>query len=435
VTDGTKMCSSYDYTGPANCNPVETLDNGLVTVASAASLYHPAFYWLVGTPAKSFTGVHALYVMRLAAALLCALLVGLAAWASIVTSRTVWPLASLILALTPVTLYSMAMPAPNGIELAAALCVWASLLGTLRAGSAVPTRNGLALVLGVGGVVLATVRTFGPLWLGLIVLTCLVAGQRRHVRRVLLGPARGQLLAGASTGVAVCGSIWWIISERQIASLERIEAVNASPWGPSFREAPLWVFQSVAAFPLRDEPAPLIVYALSLALLGVLLCVAVWSGAKRERWLLLTVSVAALAVPFGITVATVNVVGTFWQGRYSLPFAFGVVLIAGAMLDRHVLAARITRAVVLIGAATLSVVHVVGAAALHAREMTEGVWADDPRWTTAPTWVIAAMMLTGVGFWSLALIRKAHDDRVPPHTTVNADQADHPASALHRSAT
>jgi hypothetical protein len=435
VTDGTKMCSSYDYTGPANCRPVETLDNGLVTVASAASLYHPAFYWLIGTPALPFTGVDALYAMRVAGALLCAFLVGLAAWASIITSRTVWPLASLVLALTPVTLYSMAIPAPNGIELAAALCVWVSLVGILRADSSFVATNGLALVLGVGGVVLATVRTLGPLWLGLIVLTCLVAGDRRTSRNVLRGPTRAQLLAVAAIGLAVCASAWWVISQRQVASLERIGPVDTNPWGPALREVPLWVFQSVAAFPLRDEPAPLIVYALSMAILGVLLCVAIWGGARRDRWVLLAISVAALAVPFVITVATVRVVGTFWQGRYSLPFAFGVVVLAGVMIDRFRLHSRVVRIVILITAATLSVVHVTGAAAVHTRELTKGVMGDDPRWVTAPTWAVAALMLAGVALWTRALVLKADGDRVASRPTVSADQEDHPESTLRSSAT
>jgi hypothetical protein len=435
VTDGTEMCSSYEYTGPANCRPVETLDDGLVTVASAASLYHPAFYWLIGTPALPFTGVDALYAMRAVGALLCAFLVGLAAWASIVTSRTVWPLASLVLALTPVTLYSMAMPAPNGIELAAAVCVWVSLVGILRADSSTAARNGLALVFGVGGIVLATVRTLGPLWLGLIVLTCLLAGNRRRAMSLLRGPTWAQLLAGGATALAVCGSAWWIISERQVASLERISAVDMNPWVPALGEVPLWIFQSIAAFPLRDEPAPLLVYGLSLTTLVVLGAAALRHGRSRDRWLLVGVSFAALAVPFVITLTTVEVAGTFWQGRYSLPYAFGVVLVAGVILDRQSLSRRSTRVVLILGACTISIVHGLGAAAVHVRELRVGVLAGNPAWITVPTWVIIVMIVSGVALWTLALVRNADGQPVPYPSTVSADQADHPESALRSAAT
>ena len=64
VEDGSAVCSSYDYVGPDNCRPVESLDGGLVTVASAAARYNPAFYWLIGKPAMVTDGVTALYVMR-----------------------------------------------------------------------------------------------------------------------------------------------------------------------------------------------------------------------------------------------------------------------------------------------------------------------------------------------------------------------------------
>ena len=189
------------------------------------------------------------------------------------------------------------MPAPNGIELAAALCVWVSLLGILRLGSSTTSRNGLALVLGVGGIVLATVRTLGPLWLGLIVAACLLAGHRRRVLSVLRKPTSAQWLAGASTVGAVCASAWWIVSERQVASLERIPAVDINPLVPALKEVPLWVFQSIAAFPLRNEPAPIAVYVLSLVLLTVLMTAALRQAGKKDRWTLAAISVGALPCP------------------------------------------------------------------------------------------------------------------------------------------
>src|SRR3712207_2367380 len=70
VRDAGPVCSSYGYTGPDNCSPVARLDGDEVTVASAAARYNPLFYWVVGTPARPFDGVTALYVMRLTASLL-----------------------------------------------------------------------------------------------------------------------------------------------------------------------------------------------------------------------------------------------------------------------------------------------------------------------------------------------------------------------------
>ena len=96
------QCVALSYTGPDNCSPVESVSDGNVTVASAAASYHPAFYWVIGTAALPFDGAASLYAMRIATALLSLLFIGLAAW-SVAKLPGRWPLAGLVLALTPVS--------------------------------------------------------------------------------------------------------------------------------------------------------------------------------------------------------------------------------------------------------------------------------------------------------------------------------------------
>ncbi len=95
------QCEARDYTGPDNCSPVSELPGGEVEVASAASSYHPAFYWVVGTVALPFEGAGALYAMRIATALLSLMFVALAVWA-VAKLPGRWPMAGLVLATTPV---------------------------------------------------------------------------------------------------------------------------------------------------------------------------------------------------------------------------------------------------------------------------------------------------------------------------------------------
>ena len=195
------VCETYLYVGPDNCNPVRELGDGQVSVASSAARYNPAFYWLIGTPSLGFNGTQALYVMRVVGALLSSLLIGLAAWSISLWSRSFWPLLGLLVALTPVAIYSTAVAAPNGLEIAAGVALWASLIGLSSPGIA-PRVEGVLLRTAIpSAVVLAGVRQLGPLWIVLIVFsTAALLGVRgtvgvfrRHAARFC---HRGQSLAG-----------------------------------------------------------------------------------------------------------------------------------------------------------------------------------------------------------------------------------------------
>ena len=151
-------------------------------MASAAARYNPAFYWVIGSVAKPWTGAAALYAMRAAAAAMCAAVIAAALAVGSRLSRTTWPVIATIAALTPVTTYSTAMAAPNGLEMAGALLLWCCLLALPRALER-STHATLAIAgATAGAVVLATVRSLGPLWLALILASALVALGRRSAR-------------------------------------------------------------------------------------------------------------------------------------------------------------------------------------------------------------------------------------------------------------
>ena len=66
------VCTWLKYTAHDDCNGVRRIDDRHVLVASAAARYNPAFYWVIGSVAKPWTGAAALYAMRAAAAAMCA---------------------------------------------------------------------------------------------------------------------------------------------------------------------------------------------------------------------------------------------------------------------------------------------------------------------------------------------------------------------------
>ena len=94
-----------------------------VTVADAAVRYNPVYYAVVGTVARPFHGAGVDYAIRVATALMCALLLGWAASLIGTWARTSWLYVGLIVAATPTLVYSTAIASPNGVGYAAAPAV------------------------------------------------------------------------------------------------------------------------------------------------------------------------------------------------------------------------------------------------------------------------------------------------------------------------
>lgn len=264
VVDAQPLCESLKYNGRDNCRPVEHFDDGTVTIASAAARYHPLFYFVIGTPAKFFDGSASLYVMRMMGALLCSIFLAVAAWTIARWARTSWPLAALVLVCTPVLMYSTAVAAPNGAEMCAA-AGFAFALFALRKCSRADEVVMLRVAIGFA-MVLATLRTLGPVFVLSLALLAVVylgprlslAVARRHRTTVVVG--------ALLVGLAVAASVWWVAHSHT----NEFEPVNArgNPLLETLGWLPLWFLQSIAAFPLRNEPAHPAVYGAGLIVLG-----------------------------------------------------------------------------------------------------------------------------------------------------------------------
>ncbi len=306
--------------------------DGRVEVASAAATYNPAFYWVVGTAAAPFEGDAALYAMRIAAALLCAVLLAAAGWVTTLWARTYWPLAALVAAVTPVMVFSISVAAPNGLEMCAALTVWMALLGLHSARARELHATSLLVTATVGATVLTTLRSIGPLWLLLIVATMLVSLSPKQLldlvrpRRVLTAICTAVVLA------ATVASVGWTTSAGTNA-LEPQTTEVANRWTAALGQLPLWILQGVAAFPRRLDAAPALVYVLVGLTVLVLVVVGFVAAHRRLRVTMVITALLALAVPVALTVPTIRTAGPIWQGRYGLPYHLGLTLLAGLALD------------------------------------------------------------------------------------------------------
>jgi hypothetical protein len=399
VRDAEPVCSSMPYTGPDNCRPVAELGDGQVSVASAAARYNPVYYWLIGTPARAFDGADSLYVMRLTSALICSALLAAVGWITASWARTRWPKVGLIAAMTPVAVYSTAVPAPNGVEILAGLGVWASLLGVLRADQA--GRNRYLFAAAAFAAPLAGVRGLGPVWLALIGACFLVLLTPRGALGLIRSNRAAVLTFAAVSVVSALAASLWTMSAQSLELEDYGEFTN--PVGSTLKRVPLWFLQAVAAFPTRNEPAPTIVYATGGVVVVALLVAGFRAGVGQTRVAIAFAVGLSLMVPIALEIHAYPVSGAVWQGRYGWPFTAGVVLLCAYALDNRPIGSRWEGPVLATGGVMVIVAHVVSVTNVLVDEGAESPLSGDSRWLVLPPWLVILISAGGVITWLLSL--------------------------------
>lgn len=391
IRAASEVCDWYDYTLPGNCHPIEELGGGRATVATAAGGYNPAYYLVVGTAAKPFEGDAANQVMRLTTALMCSLLL---AWGAALTARwarTTWPLLAYLTASTPMLLYSTSIVAPNGLTYSGALLVWMAILSLDQAPHA-PTSAAAGLV--AGAVAMLPTHTTGPLWLALIGLTALLFRPLRQWLALVRANPRTFSMVAALVATAGTASLLWTRQSRA-NTLGEPDPVYADGYsaGDLVTQQMLWVLQSIAAFPTRAERAPVLVYAVWIAIfVGVLLLI-LWRGVRRERLMLVVLLVLFFLVPSLLTHLAFPSEGFAWQGRYSLPIAFGFTALAVRAAGRRERADRGPWATTFF--ALTAVAMAVSTVSVGMREATDG--PTSPVAASIPLGFVVVALLSVVG--------------------------------------
>lgn len=408
------QCAALSYMKHDNCNPAEKLPHGEVRVASAASRYNPVFYWVVGSVALPFKGAVALYVMRAVSALLCALGLAIAAWCMGRSSRTRWPMAGLLLAVTPVFAYSTVLPAPNGLEMVAGLVLWCSLLalGGER-------RPGDGWVLGwviAASLSLVTLRSLGPLFAVLIVL-CVLVARRMEVGAIWWAHCRWLVTDVVLTLLATMASVWWILAQSPLGASGR--DYSKVPYTDVLHVLPLGIFQTIAAFPLLSERAPSFVYIVYLALVVAILVFALRRCRGSWRQALILGLALSQVMPLVLSLAGLRTVGIVWQGRYGLPLVAGLTVLAGVVLDRTG-AKWLTRRVAAPLAAAFVVAQITSIGFVFHRELGNPVSTGDPGWVQTSTFLV---VLVGAAGWALVVAAALWGSDVADRTSADASAA------------
>ena len=406
-------CESRHYVGPANCNAYADAGGDMVLVASAAARYNPLFYVLVGYPSSVLDGDAALTAMRVAAAALSAGMLALGAVAIRSWARTGWPLLGLFVAATPTVVYSTSIAAPNGLNIVSGLTLWAALLGFLYGADDVVTRRRLLIIAGIAAVTLVNTHTLGLVWMGLIVVAVVVQRGSWTLPPVPRPQRRQTWLTVLAVLACAALAVVWILAAQTNDPAADATTFTESWWEKALTiGVPLWPLQAIAAFPMRDEMAPLAVYAIGVSLMCSLAAVALVSLVRqRNRSALLAiafVAVVSYAVPLVLTALSFRHIGLAWQGRYEMPFTGGLLLLYAVAIERSKL--RLPAAVAASVAGLLALMNLLGQVRITRRYDGTGV-ARAIGWDQ-PSPILLGLLALGfavLGFLALRRFRPEHE--------------------------
>jgi hypothetical protein len=330
---GTPTCFSYQPNVTAACFRF-TGSTREVNGATYVARNPPAYYTMVGvTSWVGLRGSSAVYVMRFVSAFITSAFVATAITAVRKSAAPRLVAVGLAIAITPMFLFMNSVVNPSGLEISASLVVWVcGLILVVHARERVD--RVLVTAVGIAGCVLALTRQLGPLWLGLIALTMLGVTNRPALQN-LARSNWARLWAALIVASSLAQAAWSVIvkpldvsrSGKPLIHADAPEIVRTSLGATFFRYR-----EMIGNFGWLDTMSPAITWALWTAVLTFLFFAAVFWVTRRQMAVLLALLLTAIVVPVVIESLEYSDAPYAWQGRYTLPIAVGLPILAGVAL-------------------------------------------------------------------------------------------------------
>jgi hypothetical protein len=421
------MCFAHRPNRDASCHNFDGSETRTTEVVTEAGRHPPAYYGLVGGISRVWpSAAGEVWLMRLVTALITALFVTMSVRALLRIPTPRIGLLGLVVALTPMVLAFGGVVNPNSPETAAGVATWACglvLVWELRQGKQ-PDR-GLVTALGIAASALVLSRQISMFWVALIgVILAGLLGKDALLRLARSGTAR--IWAVVVGGCAVA-QLAWIVNQDALdlsplpSADERLSADEIAR-GTVGRSG-VFFYEMLGQPGWLDVTLPDLAYLLLIVALGVLVVLAIAVGLRRYAVAMLVAIAVSAVVPVALEAWQARDYGFYWQGRYTLPFAVGVPLLAGIALQSDA-GRRVFRGTLVPGLAGIVVVAQVLAFYQALRRWTVGAdgpvffWLD-ARWRSpVPQWLLIVMFsaaVTAFVAWVLTLDRSGgtRDDDLP----------------------
>lgn len=285
----------------------------------------PWYYVPVGLPTLVDTGIVGYYAMRLLGVGICMALLTSAIRSAALLKRARLGVAAVLVATTPEVVYLAAHVNTNGVEIVAALSLWATGIALVRApgqaSARLVTRAGVAAAVLVGSRGLSLGFALGIV--GAVVVLGGADAARTLVRR------RDVRLWAGLVAVVAAASLVYIDHVRRWLPVER----EGQGIGYALGRVPWYLEQAVGVFGSNEVELPIAVHIAWAVALVSLLGVAAFAGQGRAAVLAAAVLIVGVVIQVTAEGLSLPPIGFFWQGRYALPILVGVPLLAVASLD------------------------------------------------------------------------------------------------------
>lgn len=335
ISNDQTQCWTNYLRFPTSCAPrPDAVSGPLMRSYTYVGAYQPGYYFLVGLPSRWLPPSKGIYAMRIVSALLVAALLAWAVVSVADLARGPWVVVGAAAALTPTVLFLSGSINPNGVEIAASMAVWTSLLALITGSGPAPPR--LLARVGVAAAVLASTRPTSPVLLVVIVGVVLAFGAERRRLSELWASSRFRVLAGA-VGTFLVANLVFVVANQ---SLSRVieqklpDASHAEVVRQALERTPGWLDEALGSLAWLGYGAvqlPVLVRWLWWGTIAVVVVVGLIRATIRQRAVVAVLVVGCVAGPIAASVLKPTVA---WQGRYALPLIVGIPVLAGLAADR-----------------------------------------------------------------------------------------------------
>lgn len=348
---GAAECFARQPNATADCMDLTWGDGGLQFRVDPIDGYPPLLHAVAAPATLVGSGLANTYVVRIWMAVVAT---ALFAWAGTMLTRPgsgPWPATGLLVAITPMVVFTSATVNPSGISAGfAAVGIAAVVAARLHHESLV--RLLPALLVGIGGLI--ATRRDGLLWLAVLAVVVAIIslpgrqGWQTLRRRV---PTIG-LVAGAvvATGMVV------VVAMIGVSRFTRWRSGGGSEVWESVQLIQRFVLDIVGNFGWLDAQIPTETLVLALVAIGFVVLLGISAG--PGRWAIGTT--VLLVTLFAAMVALESQRSLYVQGRYLFPLWVPLLVLAGAGAAQGGLPGRMTRRATAIVLGLWAFVHLVG---------------------------------------------------------------------------
>ena len=409
----------------ASCEPEPGGDERLRELDTTAARVNPVYYAVVGWPLGPWPNWRGIMLTRLLngaamAAMLACALVAASRW-----TRHRALVAGIVAAATPTIAHLGGSVNPNGIEIAAGAALFASLLALVHEQRAGVNRAAVVLA-SVSAAVLVTPRFTGIMFLCVIFGVVLLPSSRVRLRELW----QSRWVKGWATFslVATIASLLWtvLVKPADPTGWDRKMSVVSILKDAVFRAWPDNVNQMISVPGWSELEMPRLVYVVWIMVVGLPLLAGFALGNRVEKWRLAALAFGSFMPLIVLELLSVNRIGWFNQGRYFMPAAVALPMLAAFVLTRNGFGAAQFRTMTRLFAVLTLPIHL-GCLIYTMTRWQSGLRSLNPlegEWT--PPWgsvlplvlaVVGAGALFAAYWWASQVPEPVHTLPEPEHAT------------------